>query len=159
MRSEEYYKNYAQHFWKKVSIGNEFECWPFKMSPNTKRRYGWVVFMGDGCGSHIMAFRLANSGIEIKPGMMVCHTCDNTRCCNPQHLFLGTNSDNQIDSSIKGRMPSKAGEKNWMAKLTKIQVEEIRNLHASGIMQKELATQFKVSRAAICLIVNRKHWN
>jgi len=41
---------------------------------------------------------------EIPSGLLVCHTCDVRCCLNPEHLFLGTNQDNRIDASNKGRL-------------------------------------------------------
>lgn len=59
------------------------------------RRGKWIT------GAHQMFYRL-NKG-EIPPGMMVCHKCDTPQCVNPDHLFLGTNSQNQKDRMAKGR--------------------------------------------------------
>lgn len=40
---------------------------------------------------------------EIPDGILCCHTCDNPPCCNLEHLFLGTQSDNINDAVAKGR--------------------------------------------------------
>jgi len=51
---------------------------------------------------HRVAWEAYNAE-PIPPGMMVCHTCDNRRCFNPEHLFLGTAKDNHDDCVSKGR--------------------------------------------------------
>lgn len=70
-----------------------------------KTAYGYGVFC---CGdtmhyAHRTAWEIAN-GVTIPPGMLVCHTCDNPPCINPDRLFLGTKADNHADMRQKGRM-------------------------------------------------------
>ncbi|KKL76482.1 hypothetical protein LCGC14_2044430 [marine sediment metagenome] len=70
----------------------------------------------------------------IPDGMDVLHSCDNPPCCNPEHLFLGTNDDNVADRSAKGRGGDHTGENNGRSKLTREKVAAIRadtrTLHA-----------------------------
>jgi len=42
---------------------------------------------------------------KIPPGYMACHHCDNPKCCNPEHIFIGSRSDNMKDAARKGRLP------------------------------------------------------
>jgi hypothetical protein len=50
-----------------------------------------------------MAWMLTHG--DIPDGLNVCHRCDVPLCCNPNHLFLGTQADNLADCRAKGRMP------------------------------------------------------
>lgn len=92
----------------------------------------------------------------IPEGIFVCHRCDNPPCCNPEHLFLGSPADNNLDSVIKGRKPK--GERSWNARLTGSQVREIRMLRQKGHPLHFLAKQFGVKRTTISSIVHRRTW-
>ena len=77
-------------------------CWPFE---GNRLPAGYGVVQIDGLRreySHRAAWMKANRR-KIPPGMNICHHCDNPPCGNPRHLFLGTHSDNKIDSLKKGR--------------------------------------------------------
>jgi hypothetical protein len=94
----------------------------------------------------VLAHRLAymqHKG-EIPVGMVVMHKCDVPGCCEPSHLFAGTQSDNVKDMWSKGR--GKAGQK---AKLGELDFEGIKLLHESGVTQKMIGFLFGVSQAAI----------
>lgn len=85
-------------FWSKV---NKTEgCWLWTAS-GTDDGYGQLKFKGKRHYAHHLSVML--SGREIPAGMAVCHTCDNPPCVRPDHLFVGTLSDNQKDSVKKGR--------------------------------------------------------
>lgn len=74
-------------------------CWNWIKSVSNKG-YGW--FRQDG---HELAHRWAYATFRgpIPAGLFVLHSCDNPKCVNPNHLFLGTNRDNIRDMVAKGR--------------------------------------------------------
>lgn len=93
----------------------------------------WTGYAIDGYGSlridgrQALAHRVSyiESVGPIAPGLCVCHRCDNRRCINPAHLFLGTNRDNIDDMISKGRQRRPCGEKNPRSKITETQAKEI----------------------------------
>lgn len=104
--------------------------------------------------SHRLAYMIYKG--PIADGRYVCHTCDNPKCCNPDHLFLGTCADNLHDMALKKR--STHGCKNPQAKLTEDDVRQIKALLATGIAQAKLAKVFGVQQMAISRIKTGQRW-
>ncbi len=79
---------------------DENDCWNFKGA--LRSGYGAIKYNGKICGAHRVSFEITNG--KIPDGLLVCHKCDNKKCVNPEHLFLGTYKDNMQDCLKKGRM-------------------------------------------------------
>lgn len=93
----------------------------------------------------------------IPEGMCVCHRCDNPSCCNPDHLFLGTLSDNTQDMLAKGRGGHKSGERNPTSVLTDAEVRMIRRMVSAGESQAEVARRFCVTQSSVSRIAIGDH--
>ena len=94
----------------------------------------------------------------IPKGLFVCHQCDVPACVNPDHLFLGTNSENIKDSYAK-RRSNQRGENNACARLTEEKVYELRRRYKkSGVIQQELANEYGVTCSCISSIVRGRSW-
>lgn len=143
-----------ERFWSKVERGESNECWPWKAST---LRGGYGYFYLDGTKqAHRMAYELSFG--QIPEGKQVLHKCDNPSCCNPNHLFLGSQFDNISDMIQKKRPRYAVGEKS-NAKLTRGQVKEIREKYAtSNYTYTRLATEYPVSFAQVGNIVRRNDW-
>jgi hypothetical protein len=96
----------------------------------------------------------------IPGGLAVCHKCDVRCCVTPDHLFLGTRSDNNADMIRKGRHKCipQPGETNPMAKLNWKDVRRIRELRETGQNCAEIAKQFNITKANVWLIVTDQTW-
>lgn len=89
----------------------------------------------------------------IPDGLFVCHGCDNPRCLNPDHLFLGTHADNMADKVHKGRSPK--GEDHPMVILDEDQAAEILFSGERGV---DLAEKMGVSTSTVSAIRHRRIW-
>ena len=94
----------------------------------------------------------------VPNGLYVCHHCDTPLCVNPDHLFIGTPTDNAQDRKKKGRSASKRGELNGNKVLTYSDVEEIRVALEVGVKQSDLAWRYGVSFSTINHIKLGRTW-
>jgi len=102
-------------------------------------------FNGKMVGVHRVAWQITKG--PIPDGMQILHSCDVPICCNPNHLFLGSNDDNHADKAAKDR-----GRK----RLTLANAKEVHNLHASGLSQLKIARMFHVRQSTISRIISGK---
>ena len=148
----------------KVIHKSDSGCWIFT---GAKNGFGYGIVGTGGRGqpndrAHRITYKHFRG--EIPAGMFVCHTCDVPACCNPDHLFLGTNQDNVNDmvrkkrNSPPPRNPHVVGSVHPGAKLNEDQVLEIRKLYEQGWTQLALGSKYGVVRQTISKVVNHKRF-
>jgi hypothetical protein len=100
---------FAERFWAKVDrSGGPDACWPW-LAGRHRRGYGKYWLNGRTIPANRVAWELVNGPMPTE--LRACHSCDNPPCCNPRHIWPGTDADNQADSKAKGRTAS--GERHW----------------------------------------------
>ena len=149
-------------FQEQYSPVTESGCWLW----NGSTKYGmFTIDDGSMIGAHRASWILHKG--EIPSGLFVCHKCDIPCCVNPDHLFLGTQSDNLKDMFAKNRadrnnpnrikaLPKGKRHHRSMAKLTEKQVLEIRGMNGS---QRSIAEKFGVCQQLISKIKRNIYWS
>lgn len=153
-------KQTPESFWagvKPVKSG----CWEWQGCCNSSG-YGTVRWHGANYTAHRIAAWLAGlvdtpKAPSVGDNTFVLHKCDNRKCCNPKHFFLGSYSDNQLDAYSKGRKAQPRGSRHVNAKLTPRQIRAIRNAYVkNGARQVDLALVYGVSQTCISKIVRQE---
>lgn len=129
-------KDRAGRFWSFVEIKSAGDCWPWTRHVPLKGYGRFYISKARTVRAHRAAWMLQNDSL-IPDGMIVCHSCDNPKCCNPAHLWIGTDADNNADRAAKGRtvrpprneelVRHQRGTGHWASKLTEGQVVAIRS--------------------------------
>ena len=126
-------------------------CWVFTGAVS-KNGYGVIQFDGRLYSAHRLAYLLTHG--EVADGLVVMHSCDNKRCCNPDHLSVGTHSENVKDAYRRGlATPNKAA-----ARLARGDVVEIKKRLRAGESQSVIAADYGVKQCTISNINTGKRW-
>jgi hypothetical protein len=162
----------GEKFWSRVNKTDT--CWVWTAGKSNK--YGDYYFNGKHFRVHRLVWESIHGPIPEK--MVICHKCDNPPCCNPDHLFMGTQKDNVQDALKKGKYNYTAnknphlrnrvysgtienaccGERSPLAKLKESDVRIIRELAAQGHSSWVLAKRYNVDPSAIRQVVKRQTW-
>jgi len=155
-------------------------CWLTRRSL-ASNGYGQMMFNGVPWNCHRYSFYAHNGFVDLEKGKHICHKCDNKECCNPNHLYLGSPTENANDRFEHGHrthaLPKQkapehlvqynftsansSGENNVKAILNWEKVREIRRRKACGLKYGELikmAKEFGVCYVNIQTIVANKSW-
>lgn len=137
----------VSRFWSKVDKRGSEECWPWQGKPNSSG-YGQITLKGKTLASHRVAYELTYG--SFLTSLLVCHTCDNRICCNPEHLFLGTHQDNLDDMVAKGRhlLLNRS-----LRKYSREMIEGIKADRASGASLGDLHRKYQIARGDIPLLL------
>ena len=159
-------KNDEHLLWKKVDKKSDEECWPW-IGQITEKGYGRVRFNGGRYYAHRVIFWLKwPNSIELAAPKMdrdtvgfLLHKCDNPICCNPNHLYVGSQLDNIRDRDRKNRHADFSGTKNPNSKFDMKQVQLIRQQKADGMSAKAIALAHDVSYSCIKRLLRGETYN
>lgn len=149
MTREEY--EYVKGFWILVVKNKTTKCMEWIGST---RNNGYGTYKRTGL-AHRVSYEMEFG--EIPKGKYVCHSCDNRKCVNPKHLWLGTAIENSRDAVRKGRI--RFGNNHHTTTVTEEGAVIAYDMLKSGVKAKEIAAKFNVSVATIYNAVNRVRTN
>ena len=98
---------------------------------------------------------------EIPKGMVIRHKCDDPKCCNIEHLEIGTHQENMNDMKTRNR--SCKGKKNIKIQgilnhASKLNEQQVREIYLSNLGSQKLAKMYNVSKTNILYIKRKKQW-
>jgi len=116
--------------------------------------YGTICILNKRCVAHRISYMIFKG--EIPKDLVICHKCDNRKCVNPDHLFVGTKYQNSQDMVNKKRQAY--GNRHGNHKLNDNDVKKIKSLLQNNVDKNEIAKIFKVKRPAIHSISTGRTW-
>lgn len=140
-------------FWEKVDKRGPDDCWEWNAC-RTCDGYGQFYIDRRAFYAHRVTFVVTNGDTKLQ----VCHTCNNPSCCNPKHLYAGTQRDNMSQCVIDDRHEPSRGENSGNAKLTESDVREIRMLRTEGRLLREIADEFGISDSHVSHLYSGRRW-
>jgi hypothetical protein len=148
---------YIERFLEKTIFEPASGCWLWGGQLKGEGYGRFKVTRAIQTTAHRMAWLLFHGAIG---DMFVCHKCDNPTCVNPDHIYLGTHTDNMRDKRMRDRSINipRPGEKHHNAKLTTAEVLEMRKLREAGWRYAHLGQRYGVSLSQTRRICLRERW-
>lgn len=131
------------------------ECWEWTAGRTQNGGYGKFAINRRQTRARRVAYALANEG-EIPDGMVVCHSCDNPPCVNPNHLWLGTTQENAMDMARKERGYGQRNAGQVTANPAIKWEYTLRFVGAPGETRRSIAQRLKVSEANVSIVHKRR---
>lgn len=141
-------------FFRKLPQGAESECWEW---PHGLTTGGYAILVHHYERQYVHRLSYEYHVGPIPAGLFVCHRCDNRRCCNPNHLFLGTAADNNADMVEKGRHRPNP-RRGTSHRLAKLDDEKVRYIRSSTKTGRSLAEELGVAETLISRVRKRQCW-
>ena len=138
---------------KKVRSG----CWEWQ-GCKLPSGYGRFMYLGKSRLAHRVS-AVIYKRFNINSKSYICHKCDNKKCVNPKHLFIGDALVNMRDARKKGLFPSSRGTSNHSNKLSKNDCNKIRKLLLRGDSTSLIARKFNISVQPVYAIAQNRHWS
>jgi len=149
-----------KRFWDKVDKSGD--CWEWTGGIASATGYGRFWLDGKTISAHRAAWVMHYGAIpkddSYHKTLFVLHSCDNPKCVNPEHLFLGNNKTNHEDKIKKGRHHPAFGHRHGHTKLTNIHIKVIRG-YRHIMTVRNLAKTFNVAESTIHNICHRITWS
>lgn len=146
-----------------VNIGIPGECWEWSASCGTPGYGNWyysLFGLPKAGAAHRRSYMLFNGFIDND--VHVCHSCGNRKCCNPDHLYLGTAKENHLDAVHHGthkKPPLHLGSNAHASKLLEDQVIEIKKRIRRGDTDQDIAKDYDVTSGCIWRIRKKRNWS
>lgn len=131
-------------FWSLVDVQKAHACWNWRGSFNRDNGYGRLKAPegGDWVYAHRVAYTLHHDS-PLSP-LYACHQCDNPACCNPYHIYAGSQSENMLDRQRQPRSGPLSVEERW----------RIHAMHKEGLSNTEIAGLIGVRQSTISRAVS-----
>lgn len=148
-----------EKFWAKLEIKDN-GCWEWPGPYQTRHPdypYGKVHLSWrtqESVAAHRLAWEIVHG--PIPDGLIVRHSCDNPKCCNPQHLLIGTCKDNSQDMVTRNRQMK--GNRHFRAKLREEYIADIRERLLAGESQQSIADDYGVCQVTISSVSLGETW-
>lgn len=141
-----------RRFWSRTIVRDD-GCWDWTGSTNAGG-YGQVSVNRRPILAHRVAWLLSH--FIIPEGKWVLHRCDRRPCVNPDHLFLGTRTDNMLDMRSKGRQSQ--GTRFPQSRLTPELIVSMRAMHAAGESTANIGRSMGVAQSTVSRALSGRTW-
>lgn len=123
--------------------------------------YGAFKICGTKIDAHVASWRISQNGLPVPIGKLIMHSCDMRCCVNPDHLVLGTVSENMLHAHQNGNgdIFTLKGEECYQAVLTEDVVGQIRELHVPRRFgATRIAKRLGLKRGCVDAVLRNRTW-